>query len=419
MSKYEKRVPDDWPFWYGERSLVGFLAAAIWASGGVCIEEYQADRKADAPEGTDGTYLGRGDLYFRQGDRQGNIEFKMHNIGISRTHHFPEFLTTKWERSKEDAQTVRRLPGTDRFGGMFLRPYVGNDPGIGLYKGNLKLLLELAWDTVKPDVLAWWCPVNRVMATDEPSKKDWVVGVILLVKQVKSPSKVTKKDRVLVAEMLAEVERELDIYEEALVEALVSELSGEPPYPDLPEDPEPGSGANANPYHGPAGSSKAGKAAKKLGSVGGSPKGGKPKLRREDAMTPAIYSFPHSSEEFSSAEELADYLRETLIDNDGRYRLVTASRYTSPRSGDIVLFQKNRRFVGEARIKEGLRHYERPELVAGHKYQGYLTFDPDTVRVYEKTTTFDELEERSGMKLNQQAVQRIDSKAYKAITGAT
>jgi hypothetical protein len=136
-------------------------------------------------------------------------------------------------------------------------------------------------------------------------------------------------------------------------------------------------------------------------------------------MSPAIYSFPHSSEEFSSAEELADYLRETLVDRDGRYRVVTASRYTSPKSGDIVLFQKDRQVVGEARIKEGLRRYEQPERVAGHKYQGYITFDPDTVRVYEKTISFDEVEEKSGIKLISRAVQGIDSKAYKAIMGAT
>ena len=50
MSRYEKRVPGDWPFWYGERPLIGFLTAATWASGSVCIEEYLTEKKADAAE---------------------------------------------------------------------------------------------------------------------------------------------------------------------------------------------------------------------------------------------------------------------------------------------------------------------------------------------------------------------------------
>ena len=62
MSKYEKRVPDDWPFWYGERPLVGFLTAAIWASGSVCMEEYQTEKRAAVNDGKRGTFLGRGDL---------------------------------------------------------------------------------------------------------------------------------------------------------------------------------------------------------------------------------------------------------------------------------------------------------------------------------------------------------------------
>lgn len=192
MSKYEKRIPGDWPFWYGERSLIGFLTAAIWASGSVCIEEYQTEKKkAEVAEGARATYLGRGDLYIAQGMShggwEGNVEFKKHDIGISGTDHFAEFLKAKWKVSTTEAQGWEREKGMRSFGGMFLRPYIGIDPDIRRYNENLGCLLRLAWDTVKPDVLAWWCPVERVIEgePDEPSKKDWVVGVILLMKQVK------------------------------------------------------------------------------------------------------------------------------------------------------------------------------------------------------------------------------------------
>ncbi len=192
MSKYEERVSDDWPFWYGERSLVGFLTAATWASGSVCIEEYQTEKKKiDAAEGARGTYLGRGDLYIAHGTSQGgwegNVEFKMHDIGISRPDRFAKSLKSKWKVSAADAKRWQGEKGMRSLGGMFLRPYLGIDPDIRRYNENLKRLLELAWDAVEPDVLAWWCPVKRVMEmeTDEPSKKNWVVGAILLMKQVK------------------------------------------------------------------------------------------------------------------------------------------------------------------------------------------------------------------------------------------
>jgi hypothetical protein len=182
MAKYAKVVPgNDWPFWYGERPLVGFLAAGIWASRGVCMEEFLADKKPRGVERLGKTELGRADLYFRHAKGQGNIEFKMHNIGISGSRHFADFLNRKWVEGKLDAR--RGQPGVRRFGGMFLRPYIGSHRDIGRYDENLRQLLRLAWATVKPDALAWWCPTKRVLQGHRDTK-DWVVGAILLIKRV-------------------------------------------------------------------------------------------------------------------------------------------------------------------------------------------------------------------------------------------
>jgi hypothetical protein len=189
LSRYHKTLKvndgiDDWPFWYGERPLVGFLAAGIWDSRGACIEEYQADKKPDVAERKEESYLGRGDLYFRLGsNHEGNIEFKMHNIGISQTHHFNEFLDRNWKISKKDAKSGRQR-GIPSFGGMFLRPYVGEGPDIKLYTKHLRQFLTESWDTLKPDALAWWCPMKKVLDTKEDTN-DWVVGVIMLIKRVK------------------------------------------------------------------------------------------------------------------------------------------------------------------------------------------------------------------------------------------
>ena len=179
MNAYTDLV-DDWPFWYGERPLLGFLTAGIWAAGGVCIEEFQTDKKPDRAESPKESYLGRGDLYFHVGKAKGNIEFKMHNLGISRSRDFTKFLMRKWKASEVDAAKGRQR-GIPSFAGMFLRPYVGTRREVGGYQENLKTLIETAWSTLKPDALAWWCPVARVIE-GEPDTKDWVVGAILIVK---------------------------------------------------------------------------------------------------------------------------------------------------------------------------------------------------------------------------------------------
>jgi hypothetical protein len=53
----------DCPWWYLERTSVGFFSAAIWRSGGQAIEEYATDkvyRKGGKPK----KWAGRGDLMF-------------------------------------------------------------------------------------------------------------------------------------------------------------------------------------------------------------------------------------------------------------------------------------------------------------------------------------------------------------------
>lgn len=45
MVEYVRRCNDDLPYWHDERTNVGFLAAAVWQSGGIAIEEYWVERR--------------------------------------------------------------------------------------------------------------------------------------------------------------------------------------------------------------------------------------------------------------------------------------------------------------------------------------------------------------------------------------
>jgi hypothetical protein len=191
LSHYHQTVKrahevDDWPFWYGERSLLGFLAAGFWGRGSVCIEEYRTDKKGESvAEGSQPrkrTYLGRGDLYFCRGDNVGNIEFKLHDIPVTETDHFEASLSRKLTIGRKDARRAHQA-GIDDYCGMFLRPYIGAKRDPKHYEVTIKELLNTTWDTLEPAALAWWCPVRRVLNSDRVTKQ-LILGAILVIKQV-------------------------------------------------------------------------------------------------------------------------------------------------------------------------------------------------------------------------------------------
>jgi hypothetical protein len=148
LSQYREAVVDvgDWPFWYGERPLVGFLAAGIWSSGGVCIEEFRADKKPHIAKRNKKNHPGRSDLYFCQGDLEGNCELKMYNVGVSQARDFDKFLREKWNICAKDARRGHQR-GIEDFGGIFFRPFVGIDLDDQRYEANVQLFLESVWDT--------------------------------------------------------------------------------------------------------------------------------------------------------------------------------------------------------------------------------------------------------------------------------
>jgi len=188
---YHKKLgDDDWPFWYGERPLIGFLAAGIWSADSVCIEEYLADKiphkREPSARSKKKTYLGRGDLYFSSGRREGKVEFKKYDIGIARNRDFASFLKAKWRLVRADAnKAYLHDDGIPTYGGMFLRPYIGKDRSPGRYARNLSELLKFIWETTEPDATAWWCPINRVVKSDHENTMNLVVGAILILKKVR------------------------------------------------------------------------------------------------------------------------------------------------------------------------------------------------------------------------------------------
>ena len=58
----EWRKDGDCPWWYLERTAIGFFSAAVWKQGGEAIEEYGTDKKSRKNKKK--KCSGRGDLMF-------------------------------------------------------------------------------------------------------------------------------------------------------------------------------------------------------------------------------------------------------------------------------------------------------------------------------------------------------------------
>lgn len=58
--KYCSDIKDDAPYWYNERTSVGFLAGSIWKCGGIVLEEYSSHKVWKGEN-----YQSRTDLWFR------------------------------------------------------------------------------------------------------------------------------------------------------------------------------------------------------------------------------------------------------------------------------------------------------------------------------------------------------------------
>jgi hypothetical protein len=124
--------------------------------------------------------------------------------------------------------------------------------------------------------------------------------------------------------------------------------------------------------------------------------------------------FPHG-DRFDNSEDLADFLVGELKEQNGVYRVIKASKYSGLRVDDLVIFHKNDRFVGEARIQKKLRRYGRPKVVDDYRYEGEIVFDPASIRIF--PPTFDEVASLSDLRVFRPAVQRISIKDYQAIRG--
>lgn len=120
--------------------------------------------------------------------------------------------------------------------------------------------------------------------------------------------------------------------------------------------------------------------------------------------------FPHSDDEFPSADALRSFLNNKLPSTQkGRYllrRLGWKDKDFKARviPGSLVLFRKGATIVGEAVVQEPIRGLEPPvqeetELGIPMIYYNDIVFNPQSVRVYTKALPIKMLESWSARRL--------------------
>ncbi len=123
----------------------------------------------------------------------------------------------------------------------------------------------------------------------------------------------------------------------------------------------------------------------------------------------SVYLLPHSSTEFATKEQLADWLIGGLPSvQDGWYLLWRDRFWRNTESGTVCLFHKDKFFVGEGALDGTLVAYDGLETRPGTniRYESKIRFRPDSLRQYCPPVSFDVVSQLTGKKLSTQSVQK-------------
>jgi len=187
-----KELVEEWaddgdaPWWYNERTSVGFFAAAVWKKGGHAIEEYTTNKKFRTNRGKTNNKHGRGDLLFYLNSNKAFVaEAKNEYLSLNRSP--DKKVISLLKIARKDAVRVPNYGIARRLGMVFMVPYskskpTDTDKRIREWINWVKVRLEQQKITA-----AWTFPsVAREIRGKEPDgTRYYYPGVILLLKQLK------------------------------------------------------------------------------------------------------------------------------------------------------------------------------------------------------------------------------------------
>ena len=173
---------DDVPWWYNERTSVGFFAAAVWKKGGQAIEEYITPKKIRTPRGKTNNKHGRGDLLFYLKSNKAFVaeaKYEYFSLNGSPGKKVISLLKT----ARKDAVRVPNYGYAKRLGMVFIVPYSKSEPTdktIRQWINKVKAIAER-----QEIAVAWTFPtvVQKIYWPEADGTRHYYPGVILLLKQ--------------------------------------------------------------------------------------------------------------------------------------------------------------------------------------------------------------------------------------------
>jgi hypothetical protein len=194
----------DCPWWYNERTSVGFLSVAIWGSGGEAIEEYGTDKKKTLrSRKSEKGYpqKGRGDLMFcvnKMWNKENSFvaEAKQTWPSINSTaKNLKDRVNDRIDKARQDVWRCRRRFSSNRYtrlGLLFICPYKPKrEPKTKEVREWIRQISKVAEKSRAS--LAWSFPLEaqkKIWDKDpQDRKKYFYPGVALLVRPLRATNK--------------------------------------------------------------------------------------------------------------------------------------------------------------------------------------------------------------------------------------
>ena len=167
------------PWWYGERALLGMLAAAVWLEGGIAFEEFSTRKRVGVKEAGPRIYAGRQDLLIHVRGEVFIAEAKSCWSDATSS----ETNLAVWIDKRLDAACadIQKTPssGKKRLGLLFVTPYIRRSQSASAAK-RIKSWLESA-RKVNYSCCAWVFP-GRSRFVGKP--RNICPGIALFIREV-------------------------------------------------------------------------------------------------------------------------------------------------------------------------------------------------------------------------------------------
>ncbi len=164
---------DDWPYWYQERSQIGFLAAAIWLCGGTALEEYREEKE----KGRGAKGKGRCDLWVKVNGAAFCCEAKWvkSHVTVRNSKTSVQKLSEKLKDTERDLRTYAE----EGLALCFVSPWIGDKCD----RSALRNWIELLRNKANWQGLVW---IGLRAEADFPPQlgTDIFYGLLLVVREV-------------------------------------------------------------------------------------------------------------------------------------------------------------------------------------------------------------------------------------------